>query len=305
MRIGEDLRQSVVFFGYRDDTPGKGGIACIGTGFLVGYEEEGYLVTARHLAHQLGGDPFLLRLNRNDGSAENLHVDGLRWFHHPDPTVDLSAIPLRITAKSNYHAVYIRQEMIATDDIMARQNIGVGNQTYTIGLFRLLYGEKRNLPVLHRGSIAMMPGEERIPVRAWDKPGPQERVFVEGYLIECQGLSGLSGSPVFVRSEVNLNTGPLIVENDGTHPLLTISRASLSLLGVWQGSWEAKPDEVLSAQLGASAAVPVGMGIVVPSTKLIELLKTPELQALRDSVAPPTTAATSTAAVARSADKAN
>jgi hypothetical protein len=44
VRIRDDLRKCVVFFGHVDDTPGKGGINCIGTGFLVAYEEAGYLV---------------------------------------------------------------------------------------------------------------------------------------------------------------------------------------------------------------------------------------------------------------------
>jgi hypothetical protein len=81
MRFSEDVRKSVIFIGYPDATPGKGGIACIGTGLLLKYGEPGfeigYLVTAQHVSHTLGRDPFLLRLNRKDGTSENVTIDGL------------------------------------------------------------------------------------------------------------------------------------------------------------------------------------------------------------------------------------
>src|SRR5690242_19324792 len=90
MRIADDLRKSVVFFGEEDARPGRGGIRCIGTGFLLYYGGAGYLVTSKHLAYDLGEFPFLLRVNKRDGTAENIPFDELGWFHHPDPTVDVS-----------------------------------------------------------------------------------------------------------------------------------------------------------------------------------------------------------------------
>jgi hypothetical protein len=92
MRIRDDLRKCVVFFGHADETPGKGGINCIGTGFLVAYEEAGYLVTAKHLADQLGDDPFLLRLNTKDGKSQNLPADGATW----------AVLPFTLSVKSNF-----------------------------------------------------------------------------------------------------------------------------------------------------------------------------------------------------------
>lgn len=70
MRIADDMRKGVVFFGYLDSTPGKGGIDCIGTGFFLIHEGLQYLVTARHLSHELGSNPFLIQLNKNDGTSE-------------------------------------------------------------------------------------------------------------------------------------------------------------------------------------------------------------------------------------------
>src|SRR5262245_15232441 len=106
MRIADDLRQTVVFFGYADASRSTG-ITCIGTGFLLGYKNTGYLVTARHLSHQLGNDPFLLRVNRKDGTAENLHADNVKWHEHSDPSVDVSLVNLHLDSGSRYDAIYV------------------------------------------------------------------------------------------------------------------------------------------------------------------------------------------------------
>src|SRR5258708_5720460 len=71
VRIADDLRKSVVFFGFPDSAPNTGGIACVGTGFLLSYDGFGHLVTAKHLAHGLADNPFILRINRRKGAAEN------------------------------------------------------------------------------------------------------------------------------------------------------------------------------------------------------------------------------------------
>jgi hypothetical protein len=96
---------------------------------------------------------------------------------------------------------YLPFERMSADPLIkaGEVGIGIGELTYTIGLFRLMSGAMRNLPVVHFGSIAMVP-DERIPVQDWRD---RNKTFeVEGYLVETQGLEGLSGSPVFVRQSV-------------------------------------------------------------------------------------------------------
>ena len=206
MRIDDQMRLCVAFFGYPDGTPGKGGIHCIGTGFFIEHSGALYLITAKHLSQELGKDPFLIRLNKHDGTSENLPVDGVDWIEHWDPTVDVAAVPVGL---ENPLAYNLRCMSSAVHLFKPREfemsNIGVGNFTYTVGLFRLLSGEKRNLPICHFGNIAMLPGDERIPVVDWTDPKGEKRLFVDGYLIESQSLDGLSGSPVFVRPELNLD----------------------------------------------------------------------------------------------------
>ena len=121
MRIGDDLRKSVVFFGYADPSTPTGA-TLIGTGFLLIYKHAPYLVTAAHLSHQLGSDPFILRVNRKDGTAENLHADGVKWSEHPDPAVDVALVELGIPASAAYDVVYFDGEvMLVTNDMIKEE----------------------------------------------------------------------------------------------------------------------------------------------------------------------------------------
>jgi hypothetical protein len=93
---------------------------------------------------------------------------------------------------------------------------------------------------------------------------PNKRRYIDGYLIESQSLKGLSGSPCFVDPTIDLVDMPV-----------RFGRTDLRLLGVWHGSWDAQPDEVLAVEQGSTLRVPVGMGVVVPAQKLIDLLELP------------------------------
>ena len=293
MHIADELRRCVVFFGYEDATPGRGGINCIGTGFLLNYEGLGYLVTTQHLSHELGDDPFLLRINKQDGSSENEHVDGAQWIKHPDPTVDLAASPLLLDPKDGYDAIYLGAESLClTKDQLKTENIGIGDFTYTIGLFRLMSGEKRNLPVCHSGAISLIPGDEKIPTLDWRDITGSKTILTEGYLIETQSLAGLSGSPVFTRSDLlfdpmGLTALGMDLIGPPLRPLeskkVLWPRVQLRLLGLWQGSWTLPPDQVKAGQVGSApgAKVPLGMGVVVPCYKILELLDQPEVKEIR------------------------
>lgn len=271
MRIPNHFNHSVLFLGYRvagDTTE----IECKGTGFLLEYEGGGYLITAKHVSHEFGSDPFVVRLNKKDGSSETVDLDELEWIEHPDSTVDLAAFPVHIDP-SEYECAYLPGSMLVTDGIMKSELIGIGNFTYTVGLFRLLSGQRRNLPIVHLGHIAMLPKEERIPIKDWRDVDNKRRIFVEGYLVGSQSLSGLSGSPVFVRTEVFLNLSSLMASKNGSKPPIVMgAKNDVRLLGVWQGAWDAPPDEVGGFEYGKQVRVPVGTGIVVPSQKIIEML---------------------------------
>jgi hypothetical protein len=55
----------------------------------------------------------------------------------------------------------------------------------------------------------------------------------------------------------------------------------IHLIGVWQGSWDAPPGEVLGAERGKTVRVPVGMGVVLPIDHVHAILQSDELKAMR------------------------
>src|SRR5260370_39693629 len=222
MRIGNQIRESVVFFGYPDKTQ-KSGIRCIGTGFLLEYEGVQYLVTAKHLSHSLGRDPFLIRVNKKDGTAENLPADDVDWTEHPDPTMDVSVVPLTIEDQSKYEVDCLAQDCLFQPGEFDDLNIGVGSGTFTMGLFQLLSGEKRNLTIVSTGNIAMMPGDEKIPVVDLTEPDQKRQSFGEGYCVESLSLKGLSGSPVFVRTEISIDMRHFTLESVVATGIITAS----------------------------------------------------------------------------------
>src|SRR5207249_4040069 len=96
---------------------------------------------------------------------------------------------------------FITAEHLMSHIADSTPRIGIGDAVLISGLFAYLGGEKRNLPIVRMGNIAMMPGTERIPVERHKVRG-RTIEDVEGYLIEVRSRSGMSGSPCFVRATI-------------------------------------------------------------------------------------------------------
>jgi hypothetical protein len=293
VRIEDSVRHTVVFIGYPSDESGKGGIDCIGTAFLLRHGGFPYLITARHVAEYVGSDPFLLRVNRFDGSADNLPIDGATWHYDSDPSFDVAVLPIAGLLREHEHYVrFIEDEKESWWSNKAwKYGVGIGDFCYTVGLFRVLSGNKRNLPVVHFGTIARPiygPDEESIPIKDWRDPEGKKTILTDAYLVESQSLSGLSGAPVFVRVSNHSISDELIKANPDVSPEDmgdVVAMWHLHLIGVWQGAWDAPPGEVLGSERGKSIRVPVGMGVVVPIDHVHYILANEELTAMRRSVA--------------------
>jgi hypothetical protein len=290
LRIEDNVRQTVVFIGYPTDAPGKGGIDCIGTAFLLRHQGFPYLITARHVAEHVGGDPFLLRVNRLRGGADNLFIDNATWHYDPDPTVDVAVLPiLGLLSENDHYFRFIDDEKESRWANKAwKYGVGIGDFCYTVGLFRVLSGREQNLPVVHFGTIARPifgRDEEPIPIKDWRDPTGQKTIFTKAYLIESQSLSGLSGAPVFVRASNHHVSDDLIKSNPGVSPWEMGNAVALwhiHLIGIWQGAWDAPPADVLGVERGKDIRVPVGMGVVTPIDYVHYILGNDELTAMRE-----------------------
>ena len=260
MRVSQDLMLSVAFI-------------CIGaqeaptpcaTGFFLVHKGARYFVTARHVAEELSETPFFIRFNQNGPGLGLLPIDFemsneplLRWIGHPNPAIDLAvmAFPIAIWEQGMVSIDLNSEAAITLENPIS--DAGCGDMCHVIGLFSRVSGSQRNVAVVHTGHIAAMPdSQELIEVDLGGKA-----TQIEGFLVEISNLRGLSGAPVFVRGGVELNV-PI---EGGRNVTITALKPELKLLGVWAASWE----KSISM---SSERVPVGMGIVTPAYRLIELL---------------------------------
>jgi hypothetical protein len=267
VRVSENARRMVLFFGQPAlDTEG---IEYGGTGFLVLYREEGsaycYLVTAAHVARRIVPDhDIVIRVNDKEGGSKLFRVDSIFWAYHPDRNVDVAVTPCYLNPAEYDVAYYELADRVRPNESPFR--VQCGDPISIVGVFRLHAGSKRNVPIAHSGNIAVLPDpNELIPVK--DRVGG-EPFQMEAYLVEVQTLEGLSGAPVFQREIVALLEFP---KHNGGHPVVATGS---QLLGVYSAAWDGEPDTVIAVDrnLRPDKRIPVGMGIVVPIERVIEVI---------------------------------
>lgn len=261
MRVDQDLLLSVAFL--CTGTPDS--ITHQATAFLLLHDGARYLVTAKHVAESLGDDPFFIRFNGSGGGDGLLPIDFamgeeelFRWFAHPKPTVDIAILPFPIDLGAQGMVAFALNAEMAVKLENPLRDAGCGDMCHVIGLFAHRAGKSRNFAVVHTGHIAAMCDSKELIEMEGHNGNPVER---EGYLVEISNLRGLSGAPVFVRGGVELDVP---IRENGTLTI-TAHKPDLRLLGVWSGSWD-KPTSRFNER------VPVGIGVVAPAHRLIELL---------------------------------
>jgi hypothetical protein len=136
------------------------------------------------------------------------------------------------------------------------KGIGTGDEIYITGLFRLLYGAHRNLPIVRSGNLAMLP-TDRVPVRDWQTPD------VEAYLVESRSIGGASGSPVFVQRSIKVQPA----EHTGRQP---IAAGAVFWLGLVLGHWDER--RVSQADDWGGMTIEVGLSVVVPWHQILQIL---------------------------------
>lgn len=229
-----------------------------------------YLVTARHVLSgikRLRPDgAFLLRMNSADGKAVFVSTDCDQWKTHPDDTVvDDTAV---LAWAPSPEVIDFRVFPIGQEDInkaFAELDIGPGDEVFLPGLFVHRVGKESNVPIIRIGNIAAMPGE---PVET--KIGP-----MEAYLIEARSIGGLSGSPVFVNAGTSRVIGNTI----------KMGGPSFHLLGIMHGHYKvdiAKLED--DAEGVGEEAINMGIAIVVPATRILEIINMPDWKNMRDKM---------------------
>lgn len=270
MIVPDEIRKCVAFLAV---PLAEGGARLIGTAFVAGRRlpdsnrHYSYAITAAHVirgAQNLGTEDILFRVNQTDGQARWLKSSLADWRFHPtDALADVAAIPAGIGEDLD-HRIY-PLDQAATDEVIASDGIGIGDEIFTAGLFVHHHGNTKNIPIIRVGNIAAMREE---PVRS--AMGP-----IDAYLVEVRSIGGLSGSPVFVHLGITR-----YIDGQVKHAQ---SGPIYHLLGVMQGHWDGSLTEADASTPRRAEAerVNIGIGIVVPVQKVIETVDQPEFVRMR------------------------
>jgi hypothetical protein len=276
MRIPDQVRKTVLFIGLPDMMEPE----YRGTGFVVTVpgtqlNHFAFMVTARHVAERLQGKEFYIRANKRDQTAVVLkgRPTDPWWFHPTDRKhVDAAVTFFAPSELAQLDIEHVPFDMFINHATLEQQNIGVGDEVFIPGLFTKITETTRNIPIVRTGSIAMIPGE-RIPF------GDE---FIDAYLIESRSIGGLSGSPVFVRQTVAMETSssPMIMAGRRPDGILHGIGGKIYLLGSMIGHWDV-PEGFSPTQ---AEAVNMGIAPVVPASKISEVIFQPELVKIMEDV---------------------
>lgn len=266
MRIADEIIKSVGFVSRDTDPP-----RYAGTAFIVQVPFDAtsgclHLVTAKHVADAVGAD-FVIGFNGKDGMPLFVKNGGVPWYFHPteQDSVDAAVMPFASSKIREYDISPIPVEIFADDVRISEFDIGLGDEIFSVGLFTRYFGLTTLVPIVRTGNIAMMPRE---PVLLGTFG------LTEAYLAEGRSIGGLSGSPVFCRNTVKMPG----VDHEGQVKYVA-GVGQIHLLGLVHGHWDL-PMQFSESE--RSEAVNMGVSIVIPAKKILEILYSPELVRVRD-----------------------
>jgi hypothetical protein len=228
-------------------------------------------VTARHVVEPLIGRSVVFTANRKGGGIDTFRGIPPGFIFHPDPAVDLAVIPADVPRELDISPISIKD--FVDRDLMFRKDLGVGDDVFITGLFTHAPGVTRNTPIVRHGNLAMIP----------EGPIQTEMGFAETYLIEARSIGRLSGSPVFIRRTVG---GRMFDEQmqDYTQEIYGVS-GEFYLLGMAQGHWDIRESEINEPSFihDRQRGVNMGIAMVVPAHKIMEILNLPILVRMREA----------------------
>jgi hypothetical protein len=253
-----------------------------GTAFFIGVGDDAaprkdtsrmgwtYAVTARHVIEDIkrlaDDSKVYFRLNRIHGTTEFVETDASSWISHPtDPMVDIAVLPW-LPPFTSYEIKIIWKDAFGTESVIERDCVGTGDEVVITGLFSKHLGLGKNIPIIRIGNIAAMPGE----------PIETEVSGISGsmsaYLVEARSIGGLSGSPVFVNLGTSRKVGGKLLQPSSKR---TDPGGVFYLIGLVHGHW----DEVDSSPTFplSDRRINMGIAIVVPIQKIVEVLDQPML----------------------------
>lgn len=278
MRISDEVTRCVVFISRMEVIDQEDGQTrrewtdYRGTGFIVSMPYAGtlgclHLVTAKHVALAVSKGDACFGINAKDGLVRWMVSSDTPWFYHPtDPSVDVAVMPMASANIAAYRYASVPIEMFVSEDDLDRGVYGLGDEVATTGLFKPFPGDNSLLqPIVRMGNISML---------AKGRLAHPQYGSIEAHLVEGRSIGGLSGSPVFTRQTIAMGVMDTLGQELKLNGLSSVAK----LFGLVSGHW----DIPASFDQPESRPINAGISIVVPSSKILEVLYGPELTAMRE-----------------------
>ncbi len=268
-----------VFYLYRNRSDAENGANYGGTGFIVAVLSEKfpdkyvyvYGVTNWHIVLRDGCS--VMRLNTLDSKNDIFEFEPTEWEWIPGQ--DDVAVSPEIQINIDLHAAqWVSTNLFATEERIAKNGIGVGDDVFMVGRFINHDGGPTNSPAVRFGNISVMPTPIVQP------NGYRGR----SYCIDLHSRTGYSGSPVFV-----FRTPGNDLDESFRTGRISISGGFLALLGIHWGQFPELWEVTGSGELSETARQGLitegkyikgmsGMTCVIPAYKILELLNTKKLK---------------------------
>jgi hypothetical protein len=240
-----------------------------GTGFFYSLNRETnqhvpVIVTNKHVVDGAAKGRFILTLQNSIGEPDvgmnhGFELDNFQsfWRPHPDPSVDLCAMPIaplvkvvELLSKKPFYATFDKSLIPAAadiDDMMGMEEI------IMVGYPDGLWDSVNNLPIFRRGILASD------YARNWN--GKKE------FLIDAACFPGSSGSPIMLFDIGSYRS------RKGTH----LASSRIKLLGILYGGpqYTAEGDiEIVSVPTVQKAVsitkIPNNLGVAIKSERLLD-----------------------------------
>jgi hypothetical protein len=190
-RVPDEYLRCVVYL-YSSIPSADAGEKIGGTGFIARLTENGvdfdYVVTNKHVFRK---GSSTVRFNTAEGIHEAVECDERNWFEAQKADLAIYLFPADTDRRFEFRPI-LTFEFI-TKEIIAKYDMGIGDEVFFAGRFINAEGKDKNRPSLRFGTIAqtdtdIIDGEE-------------------SYLVEARSIPGYSGAPVFFYVEGNASRG--------------------------------------------------------------------------------------------------
>lgn len=179
--VTDEITPSVVFL--TQDVP-SGREANNGSGFLIRKDGKPFLITASHVARNIGTS-FKIIMPGHEGQAVTNRMRGVKW--HISPSADVALFPIKANNQDEYKALISR--CLPVDLITARPLPPSRDFTLMVMGYPLCLGTE--------GFVSPLSLETHAASGFITMPRFDNKKLATFILLQCPSTSGLSGGPVF------------------------------------------------------------------------------------------------------------